>query len=32
MELPNENSDFYWDEAIPLILYNEKEKVSSFHW
>lgn len=29
MELPNENSEFYWDEAIPLILYNEKEKVSS---
>lgn len=26
MELPNENSEFYWDEAIPLILFNEKEK------
>lgn len=29
MELPNENSDFYWDEAIPLILYNDKEKCNS---
>jgi len=29
MELPNENSEFYWDEAIPLILFNEKEKSNS---
>jgi hypothetical protein len=26
MDLPNETSEFYKDEAIPLILFNEKEK------